>query len=257
MIVFFCLGKDISDELGKHNQMRTHFNDWINFDQFLKTCVDNEIDKLYITGQNTDPLLYPHLKELITYLKSKWFQVGMRTNGANAIGQMDTINMCNRSVGYTLSSLDPTIHKMITGTSHIPHWDEIIPATENCRIQIVVNRCNINEFWKLLQYATSFKNVKYVQIRRISTDKRFELLAPDIAAYEKLYTQVASIFPVKETLWQDAQVFNIYGKDVVFWRTVKTSVNSFNYFTDGTISKEYFIVEGYLNNSTRMNLSET
>lgn len=30
------------------------------------------------------------------------------------------------------------------------------------------------------------------------------------------------------------------------WRTVETSVNSINYFTDGTISDEYFIVEGYL-----------
>lgn len=35
--------------------------------------------------------------------------------------------------------------------------------------------------------------------------------------------------------------------EVVFWRTVKTTTNSFNYFTDGTFSKEYFIVEGYAN----------
>jgi len=67
-------------------------------------------------------------------------------------------------------------------------------------------------------------------------------------AYEEVYTQVRQIFDVKETLWSDADVFNIYGMDVCFWRTVKTSVNSFNYFTDGTVSQEYFVVEGYLKN---------
>ena len=46
----------------------------------------------------------------------------------------------------------------------------------------------------------------------------------------------------------DAICCNIYDKPVVFWRTIKTSVNSLNYFTDGTVSDEYFVVEGYLKN---------
>ena len=45
-----------------------------------------------------------------------------------------------------------------------------------------------------------------------------------------------------------AEIFNVYGKDVSFWSTVETSVNSLNYFTDGVCSDEYFIVEGYLKN---------
>ena len=43
-----------------------------------------------------------------------------------------------------------------------------------------------------------------------------------------------------------AQQYILYGKEINFWRTVETSCNSFNYFTDGVVSTEYFIVEGYL-----------
>ena len=48
-----------------------------------------------------------------------------------------------------------------------------------------------------------------------------------------------------------AEQYNLYGKEVNFWRTVETTCNSLNYFTDGTCSSEYFIVEGYLKNYKR------
>lgn len=43
-----------------------------------------------------------------------------------------------------------------------------------------------------------------------------------------------------------ADQYNLFGKEINFWRTVETNINSLNYFTDGTCSDEYFIVEGYL-----------
>lgn len=45
-----------------------------------------------------------------------------------------------------------------------------------------------------------------------------------------------------------AERYQLYGKEVCFWRTVETCANSINYFTDGTISEEYFVVEGYMKN---------
>jgi hypothetical protein len=135
---------------------------------------------------------------------------------------------------------------MIMGRRKHPEWETIIPNTEHPRISIVLNRCNRFEFWELLRYIKRFPNVRYVQVRRVSTDTRVEELIPDMIAYEEVYTQVRQIFPIKAQLWGDADVFDIYGMDVVFWRTVKTTVNSYNYFTDGTFSDLYFVVEGYL-----------
>jgi len=48
-----------------------------------------------------------------------------------------------------------------------------------------------------------------------------------------------------------AEIYDVYGQDVVFWRTIKTSANSINYFTDGTISEKYFIIEGYLDQNKK------
>jgi molybdenum cofactor biosynthesis enzyme MoaA len=246
---FFCLGKDIEKELAPHNQVTLHYAHWENFEKFLSLCKHANIQKLYLTGQNTDSLLYAHFSELVTYLHQQGFLVGIRTNGYLAHRHMETINRCDLSIGYSIHSLNPVTNKMIMGRSDLPDWDTLIPATRNPRIAIVLTRCNEFEFFDLLKYTARFKNVRYVQVRRPSTDTRATLLAPDIAAYERTYTQVANIFgPPKRRLWHDADVFDIFGQEVVFWRTVKTSVNSFNYFTDGTVSDQYFIVEGYLAN---------
>ena len=101
----------------------------------------------------------------------------------------------------------------------------------------------------ILKFLEPFKHLRYVQIRRVSTDTRFAQLRPDVEAYERVWKHVDYCFgPPVRTLWGDADVYQIYGHEVVFWRTVKTSINSYNYFTDGTCSKEYFVVEGYLKN---------
>lgn len=245
---FFCLGRDIEAELAGQNQRKTHFSAWANFEKFLCECGQAGINKVYITGQNTDSLLYKNLDELIAYLQGQHFRVGLRTNGYEALEQLDVINRCNCSVGYSIHSLRKTTNRMILGRDDHPDWDTIIPKTEHPRVSIVLNRCNRFEFWELLRYLKRFPNVKYVQVRRVSTDTRVDELAPDMVAYEQVYSEVRQIFPVKYTLWGDADAFDIFGMEVVFWRTVKTTIGSFNYFTDGTISKEYFVVEGYLKN---------
>lgn len=72
-------------------------------------------------------------------------------------------------------------------------------------------------------------------------------LQEDIDLYEEFYQKIEATYPRMEDFYC-AQRFEIFGKEVNFWRTVETTCNSFNYFTDGTISQEYFIVEGYLKN---------
>lgn len=243
---FFCLGLDIADKLNRHNQLGVHFFQWDNFKNFLHKCKEFKIQKIYITGQNTDSLLYNYLNELIDFLHQENFLVGLRTNGYLALQRTTEINKCDLSIGYSVHTLNPITNKMIMGRQSIPDWKTIIPMTKNPRASIVLNRCNKYEFFEILRYLADFKNLRYIQVRRVSTDTRVDLLMPDMVAYEEIYSQVRDIFPLKKKFFVDAEIYEIYGKDVVFWRTVKTSVNSINYFTDGTISDMYFIVEGYL-----------
>jgi len=242
---FFCLGKDLEAEFKGLNHTNAHYSEWERFEMFLATCRMYGIEKIYITGQNTDALVYGYFRELVAYLQTEGFKVGCRTNGYKAAEMVGAMNQCNLSSGLSIHTLNPVTNKMIMGRSDIPDWEFIIPQLKRPRVSIVLNRCNRHEFFDLLKYIAKFQNVRYIQVRRVSTDTRTKLLMADMIAYEEVYSRVREVFDIRERLWEDAEVFDIYGKDVVFWRTIKTSVNSMNYFTDGTISDVYFVVEGY------------
>jgi len=194
--------------------------------------------------------MYPWLDELIDYIQSKNFLCGIRTNGL-AIGQtnsLETIRKCKASIGYSVHTFSSMTQNMMIGRKKMPDWDTLLRNSgPNVRAQIVVTRCNAHEFFDVVRRLSEYP-IKYIQARRVSTDTRLEEMAPDIKAYEELYTMISRAFPMTKKFFTDAEEYPIFGKPVIFWRTVKTSVNSMNYFTDGTISDEYFVVEGYQKN---------
>lgn len=245
---YFCLGKDISTELKGKNQLETHFSRWENFKEFLSLCHKNKIKNLYFTGQTADGLQYKYLEEAVDFLQGIGFNIGVRTNGILAEQKMKTINQMNGGIGYSIHSLDDATNYKIMGTILQPKWEKIIPISgENVRISIVLGRYNIDEFFSLVEYISQFKNVRYIQVRRISTDTRYEELKKDILLYEQFYEEFEKAYPSYGNFYS-ASLHQLLGKEVNFWRTVETSINSFNYFTDGVISDEYFIIEGYLKN---------
>ncbi len=246
---FFCRGRDIEKEVAGIDSQGVPYDQLPRLTEFLESCERMSVRKLYITGQNTDSLLYRDLAPLITSLRGIGFQVGLRTNGYVALDKMDAINLCDLSVGYSIHTLSPVTSKMILGRKDIPDWDRILErTTAPVRVSIVLNRCNRHELFPLLRWIAQKPTVRYVQVRRVSTDRRVDELMPDMVAYEEAYSVVRDAFPCTGRMHGDAEVYSIYGKDVVFWRTVKTTIGSLNYFSDGTISDVYFVVEGYLAN---------
>lgn len=242
---YFCLGKDINEQFKQHNQVKTHFSEWKNFSRFLERCREADIKRIYLTGQNTDALVYKYVEELVPFVQSLGFDMGMRTNGYLAPRHYDVIAQCRRSVGYSIHSLNPDTNWQIMRRRDIPDWESIIPRTPNCRVSIVLNRYNEFEFPALLKFAASFVNVKYIQVRRICTDTREDFLAPDVEVYERVFDYVKARNPLVGHFYS-AEVFEMYGKEVCFWRTVKTTIDSFNYYSDGTMTDEYFVIEGYM-----------
>jgi len=242
---YFCLGKDIPNLLHGHDQTGQHYKEWPNFDDFLDECTEAHISKIYITGQNTDALLYKHLEKIVGYLQDVYdFGVGIRTNGYLALNKMDTINQCKLSVGYSIHTFRPRVNKVIMGTSKIPDWDRILQGTLRPRVSMVIGRYNTGDFWDVLDLVKMYPHIRYLQVRRISTDTRQEELTPDAIAYESFYEGIKSRYP-KVGEYYGAPQHQIEGVVVTFWRTVQTQISSFNYFTDGTVSKDYFVVEGY------------
>lgn len=247
---YFCLGKDINEQFKAHDQLKVHFSEWANFDEYLKRCAAAGIRRVYVTGQNTDSLIYRYLGELVDHVQELGFDVGLRTNGYLASKRLDVINRCRRNVGYSIHSLKPDVNWTIMRRRDLPDWETIIPATRNCRVSVVLNRYNEPEFYDLLRYIAKFDNVQYVQVRRICTDTREAYLIEDVDVYERIFKAVQAEYPLVGRFYE-AEEFELFGKRVCFWRTVKTTIDSFNYYTDGTINDEYFVIEGYMREAER------
>ena len=105
---YFYLGKDIHDLLSVHDQTKEFYLNWKNFARYIRMCKKQNIKNLYITGQNTDSLLYNHLGNLINYLQHiHGFDVGIRTNGFLSLKHIKTMNLCRWNVGLSIHTLNP------------------------------------------------------------------------------------------------------------------------------------------------------
>jgi molybdenum cofactor biosynthesis enzyme MoaA len=246
---FFCLGKDVTADLEGQNQLNSHFSEWINFQTYLKKTKEAEISNFYLTGFNTDPLLYRYLGELIDYLQDQeGFNVGIRTNGLGAEKKINEINRCKKSISWTLLTLDSEKAKAITGNPKISNFDKLFQAVEiPQRVATVVSRQNVDEVLDLIKFTSLYPQIKYFQVRKMATDTRYEILRDDMLAFDNLLETVSNEY-AQVGEFEKAPIFNIFGMPVTFWKTIETSVNSSNYFTNGVMTGGYFIVEGYERN---------
>lgn len=246
---YFCLGLDLGKQFNKFDHIKTHFLDWKNFNEYIKDCKLKKIKQIYLTGQNTDALLYEHTEDLIDWLNGNGFHLGCRTNGLLAKKKINIINKmstCNGdAVSYSVHTLSPETNNKIMRINYVPDWDFIFKNTKSkMRVSVVINRFNRSEFFDIIRFLSNYDNIEYVQVRRICTDNRYDLLEEDMLVFEELEDEVKEKF-IKLGDFETANTYIIFGKKVSFWRTVKTTVNSTNYFTDGTISDNYFVIEGY------------
>lgn len=266
---YFCIGKDLKEEFDKYNNLKQHFSEWSNWEIFLTHCKDLSIPQIYVTGQNTDSLCYPHLEEMMHYLKGEGFFVGLRTNGLLARKKMKIINLSTTcwgdAVSYSVHTLNVGTMYAMTGVDYPEYyfkwedyWREVFQkTTAKMRVAIVCTRYNVQEIYDLIKFLAQFPNIEYIQVRKVSTDTRIDELGADLDCFEMLVEALNGDNEKRRALnipldvqftfkeFEKSKVYNICGKNVSLWRTVGTTVNSINYFTNGKISNCYFIIEGY------------
>ena len=240
---YFCLGRDIPQYLSGRQDQAVHWSEWKNLERFLNRVQELDIHKVYLTGQNTDALLCKDLHGLAQHIQGRGLGLGLRTNGLLALSRQKEIEECQLETGYSIHSLNDTTNMKIMGTK-VPDWGKILPMTSRCRVSTVVCRHNVSEFYELAQFVSRFSNVQHFQVRRISTETRRSELLEDVEAYEQLHNEVAEKYH-KVGEFYGAPIYNVCGVNATFWRTVQSSIGSINYFTDGTIANDYFVIKGY------------
>lgn len=238
---FFCLGKQACDKPSE--LFNTHFSKWVNFEKYLELCKERGVQKLYLTGLDSEPSIYPHVQELVEYLKEKGFLVGIRTNGLVADEKL--YRTFNEEIGVSLHSLNPdTLKKIGIGLVDLPSLLKKLEGTKH-RYAIVVNRYNENEVLDLIDTISKADKNCYIQIRQLCDDNGLHGdYYEDILAFERVAQKIEDTLPRKSE-FETAPIYTANGVEVCVWRPLRITVNSLNYFTNGKISDNYFVIEGW------------
>lgn len=238
---FYCLGHEMHEST-KYNTLNTHFQNWPNFNKWLNDLHNNNVKKIYLSSTNSEPLLYEYLSELIDYLQDIGFDVGIRTNGS-----LDTsvCSKCKEEVSLSLQSLNPDTFQKITNVSlsfdFLKNLSKI--KSDNIRVSIVINRYNYKEIFDILDQLKDY-NLRYVQLRQCY--KYYETdIQPDIDAFNYVLNKLKT-FTIKGN-FNESIIYDVYGLSVSVWETVfkKESISSSNYWTNGVITNNNLLVEGY------------
>lgn len=238
---FYCLGHEMHEST-KYNTLNTHFQNWPNFNKWLDDLHNNNVKKIYLSSTNSEPLLYEYLSELIDYLQDMRFDVGIRTNGS-----LDTsvCSKCKEEVSLSLQSLNPDTFQKITNVplsfDFLKNLSKI--KSDNIRVSIVINRYNYKEIFDILDQLKDY-DLRYVQLRQCY--KYYETdIQPDIDAFNYVLNKLKT-FPIKGN-FNESIIYDVYGLSVSVWETVfkKESISSSNYWTNGVITNNNLLVEGY------------
>lgn len=246
---FYCLGHEMHEST-KYNTLNTHFSEWINFESWLKILHDNNVTKLYLSATNSEPLLYQYVSELIDYLQDQGFNVGIRTNGS-----IDTeiCNKCKEEISLSLQSLNPITFKQITGVDLTFDFLENLSKinSDNVRVSIVVNRYNFKEVLSMIESLSNY-NLRYIQLRQCYKYYEFSNIEPDIEAFDYVLSQLND-YPISGN-FNESVIYDVNGTSVSIWRTVfkKSSISSSNYWTNGVITQNNLLVEGYEDERSRL-----
>lgn len=238
---FYCLGHEMHAST-KCNTLNTYFKDWPHFDEWINKLLENNVQKIYLSSTNSEPLLYSYLSDLIDYLQDLGFKVGIRTNAS-----LDTsvCSKCKEEVSLSLQSLNPETFKKI---AEVPLTFDFLENlrkidTDNIRVTIVVNRYNYLEIFDMLNKLKDF-NLRYVQLRQCY--KYYDVdITPDIDAF-KYVINLLKRYPIKGN-FNESIIYDVNGLSVSVWETVfkKESISSSNYWTNGVITDNNLLVEGY------------
>lgn len=245
---YYCLGNEMPKAKIVSN-LNTPYDKLNNLDLFLKKLKENKCNIIYLSSTTTDPLLYLDIERLCDYLISKGFKLGIRTNGLsnkfiNLIPKLDA------EISLSINSLVGCINKEICNNTIIPDVDNIFKElskyNKKCRVSIVVNRYNMGEISLMLDYLNTYNCISYIQLRKIYKYCNSNDNYSDTTAFNIIKNWLNQKYGNLKTNFHESIGYNT--KIPIFlWEDVfkKSSLNTLNYFSDGKITGNNLLIEGY------------
>lgn len=222
---YFCIGQHMM-QLDSYNTLSTYpLPGW---EEFSEKCVENNVDEIYLTGTNTDPLLYKFIRKLKDDVHSLGCKFGARTNGLAIKKHPDRYAAFDK-VSVSIPALDKEIYSQIMGVKRNPPTkSEIFSGPGDVKINIVLcpesRECVLNDLDTYAKWGV----------------ERVNLREP--------YGQPHVGNPFKD----DEPVSYIYGMPqymigatiVTYWDVHYVEVESVNLYASGKVSLTYPITKG-------------
>ncbi len=220
----------------------------LGIDKFISDCNERGVKEVFVTGTNTDPLLYKHTYELThklrSELKTKDVKIGIRTNGAlwNSHNPMYLYD-CG---SITICSFDKWIYnKMMGGVSYPPdiasivytcresfRWEEppkvnVVLGPENCGLTLRASGDILNTIFRC----------NYAGVKRINLREPYgqPFVGNPLTLFDHLRIDDVYGMPT----------YDFCGTHVTYWDVHYCEVESVNLYANGRVSHDYPITRGH------------
>jgi MoaA/NifB/PqqE/SkfB family radical SAM enzyme len=221
---YFCIGQHMM-ALDALNNLGT----WplLGLAAFLKQCALRGVETVYLTGTNTDPLLYRHPGRLAGALREAGFRVGIRTNGIAFHPQtwklydVGSVTICSLNRATSLAMMGgepPDLPRILTHSGLM-----------DLKVNVVLGPENRAEIPALLDTLEAY-GVTRVNLREPYGQPR------------QGDPLMSGRFPRGQKLGMP--VYDWRGMSVMYWDVHYVEVESVNLYANGRISETYPITKG-------------
>jgi hypothetical protein len=196
-----------------------------SIDHFLNECGRRTVREVFVTGSNTDPLLYRHTEALTSYLRQFGFIPGVRTNG---IGDLAPLR-CYAKGSLTVCSLDREINEAMMGG----------PPADVRAVQVALPDLKINIVLGPENRETARADCH-----------RFAAIGITRVNLREPYGQPHVGNPINDLpvgYVYENPTYRIGGALVTYWDVHTTEVESVNLYASGRVSCDYPISRGHAN----------
>lgn len=206
-----------------------------NVEEYVDRLIALGINQVYLTGTNTDPLLYKHIPALTAYLRERIPDVviGLRTNAV-----VDSEHYAQFDKGsVTICSFDPATYKKMMGRGAPPNIYDVVRATStwsDLKVNVVLGPENTGD--NVTDLLDTLHILEEAGVNRVNLREPYG--QPHIGDPLRL------IFDVRETTL-GMPTYWIGDMKVTWWDVHYVEVESLNLYASGRISTTYPISKGH------------
>ena len=213
-----------------------------NLENFIALVKKHAIQEIICTGTDTDPLLYHYQKELLEIFRKETpnTKISVHTNWFLILRQLSTFNLYDKAT-ISLPSFNETTFQTMMGTKQKVLDLQGISEATNIPLKVSRIVSEMNNTWE--ETSDYLENISRTKIRRIA----FRKLASDTSSWEKEVEILENLWARYHWEYRGNPIYTFWDIEITLWSFTKTTSNSINLFSDGSISTTYLLKENKKN----------